>query len=353
MKRTAGLVAAIAVAGLTLTGCGLQSGTSTSPDASGSSAPVTGTVTIYSPRPANITDHVVQAFEDKYPDVTVNLLTLGAAEVADRVKAEKANPQGDVWWGGTPSAFETATADGELTPFGAPVLSAVPAEYHGTGDNWVAEEVQYQVIAYNKDMLSEDQVPQDWSDLVDPKWKDKILIRDVAPSGTMRSIFTAMIDQTFETTQSPDQGYAYLKALDANTKDYAANPSDLYLRVQRQEAPLTVWNQQDILSQAAAGAPFGIHVPTSGSPINKDGIAEIKGGPNPAAAEAFAEFLLSDETQTWLAENAFQIPTIKISKEPDWMSSQQWKELPVNSATTTAHEQEWIDYWLANIKNQG
>jgi iron(III) transport system substrate-binding protein len=346
-RRNRVAVATLAVTALALTGCGLQQ-----PGAAGGDGEGGGSVTIYSPRPSAITDHIIADFEEK-SGYTVQLVTLGAAEVADRIRAEGANTQADVWWGGTPSLFDAAASADLIEPWSDDILDRVPEEFHGLDDKWVAEMQQLQLIAYNTELIDEADLPADWADLIDPAYAGNILIRDVAPSGTMRGVYSAMIYPSFAETGSPEEGYAYLRALDANTKDYAANPEDLYLRLERQEAALTIWNHQDILAQAAEGAAFAIHMPESGAPINLDGIAKVVGGSNPEGAEAFADYIFSDETQTWLAEEAFQIPTIEIEAEPAWLSEIEIKEFPVDRSVIAANEQEWIDYWLENIKNQG
>lgn len=344
-RRILAALGTTAVAALALTGCGLESPT---PAGDGD----LGVVTIYSPRPAAITDHIIADFEEQ-SGYRVELVTLGAAEVADRVRAEGSNPQADVWWGGTPSLFNAAGSEGLLEPWSDDILDRVPDEFHGVDDTWVAEMRQLQLIAYNSDMLDASEAPADWADLIEPEWADQILIRDVAPSGTMRGVYAALIYQHFAEDGVPDAGYDFLRALDANTKDYAANPEDLYLRLERQEAAVTIWNHQDILAQAAQGAAFAIQVPESGAPINLDGIAKVAGGSNPEGAEAFAAYIFSDETQTWLAENAFQIPTVEIESEPDWLADIEIIEMPLDRAVIGEHEAEWIDYWLENIKNQG
>lgn len=346
MTRKLVMAAAGTVAlGLVLAGCGLQPSGSGSGDAD-------KTVTIYSPRPSAITDEIIPRFEEE-TGYTVRLVTLGAAEVADRIRAEKANVQADVWWGGTSSLFSPAAEADLIEPWSDDVLDLVADEYRYDDDKWVAEQLQLQLFAYNTEMISEADMPKDWDDLIDPMYKDRILIRDVAASGTMRAIYSAMIDRFYEEDGSPDRGYDWLLALDANTKDYAANPEDLYLRLERQEAAITLWNQQDILAQAAQGAAFGILEPASGSPINTDGIAKVAGGANPEGAEAFAKFLLSADTQEWLANNAFQIPTVQIQDQPEWLEGLTLKEFEYDRARVTENETEWIDYWLENIKNQG
>jgi iron(III) transport system substrate-binding protein len=348
VKRTRRLVAALVgiTLGVTLSACGLGS-------ASGGGDGDASTVTIYTSRPKAITADVVAGFEGANLKCKVQLLTLGAQEVADRIRAEEARPQADVWWGGTSQQFEQGVANDALEAFPQQIIDRVPQADRGTNNLWLGEQQLAQVIAYNHDMMSADQAPKDWDDLIDPQYQDKILIRDVAPSGTMRAIYSAMIDRTYETTGTPDQGYEFLLKLDANTKDYTANPTDLYLRIQRQEAPLTVWNLQDVLTQAQGGVPFTPVVPTSGSPILLDGVGKVKGAPNQACADAFGTYLLSEATQTMLAKDHFQIPTVQIAEQPAWLTDLNLHELQVNWDTIEAKSNEWIDYWVQHVKNQG
>jgi len=354
MNRKILVASASAVAlGLVLAGCGLQpAGGGGGQDGGGGTAEPQGTVTIYSPRPSAITDEIIPMFEEA-SGYDVQLVTLGAAEVADRLRAESSNPQADVWWGGTPSLFTPAAEADLIEPWGDPVLELVKDEYQFDDDKWVAEMLQLQLIAYNTEMIDEADAPQDWDDLIDPAYRDQIIIRDVAASGTMRAIYAAMIDRFYEEDGNPERGYAWLRALDANTKAYAANPEDLYLRLERQEAAITLWNHQDIMAQAAQGASFDIIEPASGSPINTDGIAKVAGGPNPEGAEAFAEFIFSAETQDWLINNAFQIPTVDVESEPEWLAELSRKELEYDKARVAEHETEWIEYWTEHIKDQG
>lgn len=338
------LVLAAAVA-LALPACGLDSGNAGSAGQE--------TITIYTSRPKGITEGVVKKFEETNPAYKVQLLTLGAQEVADRVRAETARPQADVWWGGTSQQFDQGAAAGLLQPFPSDVVNRVPEKYRGQDNLWLAEQRLAEIIAYNKDMLSADQAPKDWDDLIKPEFQNKILIRDVAASGTMRSIFSSMIYRTFSTTGTPDAGYEYLTKLDANTKDYTANPTDLYLRIQRQEAPLTIWNLQDIMLQIKAGVPFTPVVPASGAPILLDGVGKVKGAPHSAGADKFAAFLLQEQTQQTLAEQNFQIPTVALAQEPEWLSKLNLKEMSVDWKLVGSKDAEWINYWVQNIKNRG
>lgn len=345
MRRRIFVSAAVTVAiALGISACGL--------DAGGGGGSSSQSLTVYTSRPTTITDGVVEKFEEEHPDIKLNLLTLGAQEVADRVRAEAGQPQADVWWGGTPQQFDQGVKADLLEPFKEAIVDRVPEEYRGEDNLWLAEQKLAEVIAYNNEMLDPEEAPRDWDDLVSAKYKDKILIRDVAPSGTMRSIFGAMILK-YGTAEDPAGGYEWLKKLDSNTKDYTANPTDLYLRIQRQEAPLTVWNLQDIMNQQKAGVPFTPVMPDSGAPVLLDGVGKIKGGPDSEAADVFAEFLLSDSTQNYLAENNYQIPTVDLKQDPEWLKDMGLKEMAVDWKVESAKETDWINYWVQNIKNHG
>ncbi|WP_104061675.1 extracellular solute-binding protein [Arthrobacter sp. 4R501] len=338
---------------LGMSACGLDS-----PKPSGTSAGAgdTGTLTIYTARDKALATEVIADFEKANPKYAgkVQLLTLGAQEALERVKAEKSNPQGDIWWGGTQQQMQQAAAAQVLSPAPKDVIDAVPAGQRDADGLWVGEMKLAEVIFYNKDMLTADQAPKDWDDLISPAMKDKIAIRDVLASGTMRSIYAAMIDRQFDAAGSPDAGYEWLKKLDANTKVYAANPTDLYLRITRQEAAVTAWNLQDVMLQIKnQKAPFTPVVPASGAPMLIDGVAKIKDGPSPAGADAFLSFLMSKDEQTKLSETYFQIPTISLPQEPAWLAGLDLKEMKVNWERVNKSEPEWSAYWAANIKGQG
>ena len=72
---------------------------------------------------------------------------------------------------------------------------------------WYAEMLLPEVIIYNHDLLKPEDAPKEWDDLITPAFKDKIVIRDVLASGTMRTIFSALIYRHYAKTGSPDAGF--------------------------------------------------------------------------------------------------------------------------------------------------
>jgi iron(III) transport system substrate-binding protein len=213
-----------------------------------------------------------------------------------------------------------------------------------------------EVIMYNSDVYkNKADAPQDWDDIIDPKFKDKIIIRDVLASGTMRTIYSAMIFRLG--ANDPQKGYDFLKKLDANTKDYAADPTQMQLKLERQEGTFTLWNLQDVMLQKETKKrPFDFIYPKSGAPILVDGVGVIKGAPNKDAAVKFYDFLFNPDIRAEMAEKLFQIPTrsdISKDKLPAWLKGLELKPLDIDWKVMAAKEKEWMGYWDQNIKGKG
>jgi len=293
-------------------------------------------LTIYTARDRNLVESVLDKFENQHPQYAghVAVVYLGAQEAAERVRAESVNPQADIWWGGTQQQFEQASDARLLAAAPSSVAARIPAGMRDPGGTWLGEVRLAEVIAYNHDLLDASEVPATWDELIEPRFQGRILIRDVESSGTMRSIFASLIDRQIRKAGSDAEGFRWLGLLDANTKAYAANPTDLFLRLSRGEAALTLWNLQDVLLQKERrNAPLSVAVPAEGVPILVDGIAKIRNAPSPEAADAFLEFLFSEPIQAKLANEFFQLPV-------DWRRA-------------NANERAWIDRWSATVKRRG
>lgn len=310
---------------------------------------------IYTARDKNIFEIVLPKFKEKYPDIEVETFEMGAQEILERVRAEKANPQADFWWGGTQSALSTAAEEGLLEPYKPTFADKVPAQYKDPQDRWYGEMLLPEVIMYNPQAIKKEDAPKDWDELLDPKYKGKIVIRGVLPSGTMRTIYSAMIYR--QGPDTPEKGYEWLKKLDANTKEYTQNPTNLYLKLDRQEGAISLWNLQDILLQSKQqNHPFDFIYPASGAPILVDGVGVVKGAKNADAAKKFYELLFDPSVAGELSAKRFQFPSrTDIPKDnlPDFMKNIELKPLDIDWSVMAKHEKEWMQYWDENIKGKG
>src|SRR5262249_45832797 len=157
------------------------------------------TLTIYTGRDKDEVAKVVELFTKQHPEYQgrVNTITLGAQAALDRLRAEKSNPQAGFLWGGTLQGLQQAANEGLLAPSAPMHANLIDSARKDAQGRWYAEMLLPEVIIYNHDLLKADQAPKDWDELITPTFKDKIVIRDVMPSGTMRTIYSAMIYRQF------------------------------------------------------------------------------------------------------------------------------------------------------------
>ena len=304
---------------------------------------------VYSPHGKEMLQAYEAAFEAANPTVDVQWIDAGSQEVLDRIAAERANPQASVWWGAPQTMFMRAAADSLLQPFAPSWAGALPETAKDPDGLWYGTYLTPQGVLFNTDAV--DQAPADWDDLLDPRWPDRLLIRSPFESGTMRTIWSALILRQ----PTVEEGYRWLARLDANTKGYAANPTQLYLRVGRGEADVTLWNLPDTYLQAQT-YPFAFAAPASGTPVLVDAVAIPAGAPQPDLARQFIEFVTTPQALAAQARDYHRIPArtdIDAASLPAWMREQTVTALDLDWDRIAAEGPGWMQYWDENIKGRG
>src|SRR6267378_7200858 len=202
---------------------------------------------IYSPHGRDLLTLLERRFEQLHPDVDVRWLDMGSQEVYDRLRSERANPQAAVWFGGPATIFALAARDSLLDCHRPSWAEAIAPRSRGPGDCYFATYETPAVFLYPESLLTRAEAPQDWDDLLDPRWKGKIIIRDPVASGTMRAVWGLIMSRSLRATGDTAAGWAYLRRLDGQTKEYLQNPALVSEKIARQEALVTVWDLPDVL----------------------------------------------------------------------------------------------------------
>ena len=235
--------------------------------------------------------------------------------------------------------------------------SAVSPAEKSSGGHWYGTYRTPEVIVFNTKKFSREDVPKDWDDLLDVRWKNKIILRYPLASGTMRIIFSALIDREIKRTGDVQGGFRWLRRLDGNVRSYVADPTQLYLMLARDEEALTVWNLPDVQLQVKVhDFPFGFVIPQSGTPMVVEGIAIVAGAKHPGPAKEFYDYVTSRESMILAADKFFRIPVrsdIESSALPDWVGQLDLKPMDVDWRLVMEKEQEWMGYWEEHIKGKG
>ncbi|HXO21809.1 MAG TPA: extracellular solute-binding protein [Thermoanaerobaculia bacterium] len=313
---------------------------------------------IYSPHGPDLLKLMERSYEKLHPQVDVRWLDMGSQEVYDRVRSEAANPQADLWYGGPQEIFAHGAADGLLAPYRPRWAAAVPPESRNPQDLYFGLYRTTPVLVYNAKVVTAEQAPHDWEDLLDPRWKGKIIIRDPLASGTMRTLFGMIVARSLERTGDTREGFEWLRRLDAQTKEYVLNPALMIEKLNRQEGLITVWELTDLLWQRQRGSPLAFQFARSGSPVIDDSIGLVRGAPHAELARAFLEWVGTPEAQALAAREAYRLPArtdLPASQLPPWAQEVLRDLVParVDWKLIAQHGQEWMTTWDHTIRGKG
>ena len=313
---------------------------------------------VYSPHGKEMLTAFEQKFEEQHKDVDVQWLDMGSQSILDRVRSEKANPQADVWWGAPAPLFVTAAAEGLLDKYAPSWASSLPDYAKDPNGTWYGTYLTPEVIAYNSEVVKGADIPKDWDDVLDPKWKGKVLIRDPLESGTMRTIFGMVIYRGIRAGKDTAAGFDWLRRLDAQTKEYVLNPTLLYQKLARQEGLITLWDMPDIEELKARNAfPIDYVIPASGTPLPVDAIAVVKGSRNTQLAQQFIDFVGGNAGIIMAARNYMRFPArtdIPGDSLPPRLKAarEQIKAEPMDWQLLQEKTPEWMRYWDEHVRGR-
>lgn len=313
---------------------------------------------LYSPHGRDQLTLLEHEFERRRPDVDVRWLDMGSQEILDRLRFERVNPQADVWFGGPTTLFDRGVDDSLLAPYRPAWADHVGPEGVGPGDLYYPVYRTPAVIAFNSRAVQKDDAPQDWDDVLAPRWHDQVLIRDPMASGTMRAIWGLIIERSIRTTGDTAAAWAWLRRLDAQTRAYTLNPAVLDAKLARQEGLVTLWDLPDILISRSKGMPFDYVFPRSGTVVIDDAIGLVRGSRHADAAKAFIDFVGSVEGQLLAARAVYRLPArrdLPADSVPAWVADVE-REMVVADVDWSLLAREgaaWMSYWDQHVRGSG
>lgn len=183
-------------------------------------------------------------------------------EIEAKVKSEAPNFNADMVGGcGSPLAF-MAKKSKWSAPYQSPAWRGVNPVFVDPEGYWFNISNFSFVLVGNKDKLKEKgyTMPKSWKDLLDPKWKDEIVMPSPLSSGTAN-----MIRYSFLSLYGEEEGWKFLAALDKNIHHYTRSgnaPTDL---VGRGEFLLGITSDENVKKRIDEGYPLIWGVPEEGT----------------------------------------------------------------------------------------
>lgn len=260
-----------------------------------------GGVTVYNAQVgAKYFEDVIKAFEAKY-GIPVSRLDLLAAELGERVRSEQVSGRflGDIEMQ-SEATIDQQVAEGFIQPHGGVPNSKNLRPPFAVTPMLVPAFVQAYGILINTRLIKPQDEPKSWNDLLDPKWKGKIISADFRTVGTGNVVFT-VLDNVFKT--------AYHEKLQTQGVSFSRELRNNERRVARGEYPVQM-SQLYAWGTELKGLPVKIVVPSEGSPYTAINFAMLKGAPHPNAARLFINYFLETSSQLRYG-NAGMIPVIE------------------------------------------
>jgi iron(III) transport system substrate-binding protein len=259
---------------------------------------------------------MVAAFEKKF-GIHVLMTRKSAGEFYAQIKAEAANPRGDIWWGGTGDPHLQAAEEGLTEPYKSPMLSQL--------HDWAvrqAEESKYRTVGvyagalgytYNTDLLKKKNIPEPkcWADLLKPEFKDEVQVANPNSSGTSYNMLATLVQIMGE-----DKAFDYLKALNNNINQYTKSGAAPARAAATGETMVGIVFQHDALYQILGGAHLKIVSPCEGTGYEIGSMSIIKGAKNMENAKKWYDWALTPEAQAigLDAKVSYQLPSNKNAK---------------------------------------
>ena len=295
--------------------CGDDDSTTTEPDSSSTTAAAEeggslegGSLVVYSGRSEELVDPLIERFEEA-TGIDVEVRYGDTAEMAAQILEEGSSSPADVYYGQDAGALGALAAEGRLAVLDPAQLDLVADGLKDDEGRWVGTSARARVVVYNTERLSESDLPDSILDFTDPAWSGRL---GWAPTnGSFQAFVTAL-----RVLEGEDGARAWLKGIQANSPKVFDGNTAIVEAVAAGEIDAGFVNHYYLYrflaedpDYPAANKLFGGGDP--GGLVNVAGAGILDTASNTAEAQAFIDFLLSEEAQSYFAEETYEIPVAR------------------------------------------
>jgi len=248
---------------------------------------------------------VVQNFEKAY-GIKVQEFDARASELTERIRTEQTSQRyvADVEFHGDASILLQRQTDFVAEHGGVPNMKNLRPPFKANSHS-VPAWVQVICTLVNTNQVKAGEEPKVWKDLLDPKWKGKMLTDDMRAVGSGATVFGVLYRkygaEYFEKLKTQDMGIG--RDLQENSR-----------RIARGEYPIFI-NQIIAFASPLKGLPVKVVPMEDGCPYTPIEGAILKGAPHPNAARLFINHLIAKESQTIYAKAWMGIVTSGVEEE--------------------------------------
>jgi len=217
--------------------------------------------------------------------------------LVQKIRAEAARPAADVFWSGEIFYTIRLAAEGLLAEYTGASASAWPAAFRDVQGRWYGLALRGRVIGYSTDRVRPDEAPRCLEDLLDPRWKGRMVMADPDRGTTGGDVASWFVE--FGSQRATE----ILRALKTNGMRVVEGNSTAVRMVATGQADVCLTDTDDVYAMQRNGAAVAMN------PLRRNGrgtlaipntAAILRGAPHPQEAAALMEFLLGGPAEEML-----------------------------------------------------
>jgi putative spermidine/putrescine transport system substrate-binding protein len=256
------------------------------------------------------------AFKKRYPDVEIVYNDLGSAATVVALEKARNRPQADTAYYFAASAVD-AVKKGVVAPFKPVNFDKLPAVFRDADGRWFTIHSLTVAFVVNTKLVKN--VPQSWSDLLKPEYKNSIVYLDPRSTGVGQVLTFAANFGNGGDMSNVQPGLDYLGKLHQAGNVLRVLGTTPYAQFVKGEIPIWISYENDGLKAKwtdGLGDAVAVVIPKEASAAAPYGISLVEKAPNPNAGKLWLNFIMTDFGQGIFAQG-FVRPSVPGVKLPD------------------------------------
>src|SRR5438094_6594479 len=259
------------------------------------SASPSGKISVYSALNESTNNELSAAFT-KATGIEISVLPLAAAgDLQTRITSEKSNPQADIFVGGSSEFHDPLGKQGLLEAYQSPNAKDIAAQFKEASGLWTGWYTGIFAFVSNTSRLNAEvggKKPTTWDDLLDPAWKQRLILPDPIRTGG-GYIFIAT--QIFRFNRDETKAMDYMKKLHVNIQSYGATSPGVITSITNGEAAgAPNWSHDILTAKAPDPTKIDLSVPKD-TGFEVGAVSIVKGTKNLLGAQAFVDWVLTKD----------------------------------------------------------
>lgn len=285
------------------------------------------------------------------PDLDIQAIRLSTGELGARMLAEKDNPQADCIWGWAVTNMSEFVPRGMLVKYKPKGWDKIPAHFKDPNGYWVAIDLYAAALVANTKVLQSKNLPmpKGWNDLLNPVYKDMLIMPNPASSGTgflQVASLLVMLDPDYKNKPiEKNKAWDFLKKLDKNMGQYIKSGS--------KPAKLTAAGEYAIgcsfafvySSLKKKGFPVAMVLPEEGAGYELEANALLKGSKHEKAAKKFLDWAISKSAMNQYAKFKLGVTYPNIQGPKDLPDLKTIKLAPMDFPWQSKNRVKILEVW--------